>query len=318
VIENAKDIITKEKASKFKSQRQKHQLNAAIETQEHRGCTRAISSIVSWKEGFVEDIRMYKKRERHDKYTEPTNNDEEQFATQFFNFMWKHPDIIISHVSIPKLNLDIDTRFTPSNVGSAPDNQKDHVNAIKDPTPCTLLYVNGRKLRTTEVLDTIVMYGHIMHGWPISSKYAVVEVTTIKEGHRFEDLDYPDENKGIEKLKDAKGNFILWPYKDIHVKIDSSSIVSPQNKEGDGTPTSHNTSLSTIGCHLSPQHYSSQNIPPSQNPPPTQPLRQHSSLCPPFPKSPPQNTPRSPQNPLPAQPLQHHSPQHPPSSKSLP
>jgi hypothetical protein len=37
----------------------------------------------------------------------------------------------------------------------------------------------------------------------------VVEVTTIKEGHEFEDLDYPDKGEGIEKLKDAKGSFIL-------------------------------------------------------------------------------------------------------------
>jgi hypothetical protein len=37
----------------------------------------------------------------------------------------------------------------------------------------------------------------------------VVEVTTFREGHEFEDLDYPDEEEGIEKLKDAKENFIL-------------------------------------------------------------------------------------------------------------
>jgi hypothetical protein len=41
----------------------------------------------------------------------------------------------------------------------------------------------------------------------------VVEVTTIKEGLQFKDLGYPDEEEGIEKLKDAKGNFILWPIK---------------------------------------------------------------------------------------------------------
>jgi hypothetical protein len=37
----------------------------------------------------------------------------------------------------------------------------------------------------------------------------VVEVTMIGEGHEFEDLDNLDEEEGIEKLKDAKGNFIL-------------------------------------------------------------------------------------------------------------
>jgi hypothetical protein len=43
----------------------------------------------------------------------------------------------------------------------------------------------------------------------------MVKVATIREGHEFEDLDYPDEGEGIEKRKDAKGYFILWPYKDI-------------------------------------------------------------------------------------------------------
>jgi hypothetical protein len=73
VIENAKDLITKEKIGKFKSQRQKDQLSAALETEEHRGHTRAISSIASWKEGFAEDMSMYKKRGRHDIQAEPAN-----------------------------------------------------------------------------------------------------------------------------------------------------------------------------------------------------------------------------------------------------
>jgi hypothetical protein len=34
----------------------------------------------------------------------------------------------------------------------------------------------------------------------------------------------------IEKLKDAKGNFILWPRKDIILKTCSSSIISLQNR----------------------------------------------------------------------------------------
>jgi hypothetical protein len=35
VIENTKDLITKEKTGKFKPQRQKDQLYAALETEEH-------------------------------------------------------------------------------------------------------------------------------------------------------------------------------------------------------------------------------------------------------------------------------------------
>jgi hypothetical protein len=38
---------------------------------------------------------MYKKHGRHDIEAESTNN-EEQFATQFFNFIRKQSDIVIS------------------------------------------------------------------------------------------------------------------------------------------------------------------------------------------------------------------------------
>jgi hypothetical protein len=82
-------------------------------------------------------------------------------------------------------------------------------------------------LRTIEVVDAIVMATRIMHGRLILSKCAIVEVTMIREGHEFEDLDYPDEEEGIEKLKVAKGNVILWPRKDIILKTCSSQIVLP-------------------------------------------------------------------------------------------
>jgi hypothetical protein len=58
VIENAKDLITKEKTGEFKPQRQKHQLRTTREAEEDRGHTRAISSIASWKEEFMKDNHM--------------------------------------------------------------------------------------------------------------------------------------------------------------------------------------------------------------------------------------------------------------------
>jgi hypothetical protein len=67
----------------------------------------------------------------------------------------------------------------------------------------------------------------------------VVEVTTIREGHEFEDLDYPNEDEGIEKLVVAKGTFILWPRRDIIVKTCSSPIVSPWSTKAGGIPTSN-------------------------------------------------------------------------------
>jgi hypothetical protein len=58
--------------------------------------------------GRVHEGHPYKKRGRHDIDAESANN-EEQFTTQFFNFMRKHSNIIISQVSVPQINLDIDT-----------------------------------------------------------------------------------------------------------------------------------------------------------------------------------------------------------------
>jgi hypothetical protein len=110
---------------------------------------------------------------------------------------------------------------------------------IKDLTPYKLIYVKGRTSRTIEVAEPTVMPSRIHHGWPILAQCAVVEVTMIREGHEFEDLDYHDEDEGIEKLVDDKRTFILWPHKDITVKTRSSPIVSPRSIEAGGTPTSN-------------------------------------------------------------------------------
>jgi hypothetical protein len=135
-------------------------------------------------------------------------------------------------VSVPQINLDIGTappQAVPalSSAGSAPDKQKYHVDDINETTPCTLLYIKGGVLRSIKVIDAIVMATRILHGRPIPSECAVVKVTTIREGNEFEDLDYPYEEEGIEKQKEVKGIFILWPCKDIILKTHSSPIVSP-------------------------------------------------------------------------------------------
>jgi hypothetical protein len=142
-IDDNRQLVTKDKAAKFKLQSQKDHLSIALKTEKHRGCTRAISSIASWKKGFMEDIHMYKKLGRHDTNTESANNDKEQFASQFFNFMRKHPNIIITQMSVLQINLDTSTGFTPSSAGSTPKHQKYHVDVINKPNPCTLLYVKG-------------------------------------------------------------------------------------------------------------------------------------------------------------------------------
>jgi hypothetical protein len=149
---------------------------------------------------------------------------------------------------IPEINLNLSASVQPL----APNRDKDkyHVDDIKDPTPCTVMYVKGRTSRTIEVAEATVMPSCILHGQPISAECAVVEVTTIREGHQFEDLDYPGEDEGIEKLVDAKWTFILWPRKDIIVKTRSLSIVSPWSTEVGGTPTSNLSKLALIHQRL--------------------------------------------------------------------
>jgi hypothetical protein len=87
--------------------------------------------------------------------------------------------------------------LAPSSAGSALVNQKYLVDDINEPNPCALLYVKGKTLRTIEVADAIVMATCIMHGRPVPSECTVVEVTMIREGHEFENLDYPDREEGI-------------------------------------------------------------------------------------------------------------------------
>jgi hypothetical protein len=80
--------------------------------------------------------------------------------------------------------------LAPSSVGSTPDHQKYPVDDINEPTPCILLYVKFRTLRTIEVDDANVMATRIMHDRLMPSECAMVEVTMIREGREFEDLDY--------------------------------------------------------------------------------------------------------------------------------
>jgi hypothetical protein len=65
---------------------------------------------------------MYKKSGSHD----IDANNEVQFASQFYNFIRKHPDIVISQVSTPQINLDVGTApplvvLAPSSADSTPD-----------------------------------------------------------------------------------------------------------------------------------------------------------------------------------------------------
>jgi hypothetical protein len=153
---------------------------------------------------------------------------------------------------IPEINLNLSATVQPfalSSTGSTPDIDKYPVHDIKDPTPCTLMYFKGRTSRTIKVAKATMMPSHILHGRPVPAECAVVEVTMIREGREFKDLDYPNEDGRIEKLVDAKGNFILWPCKDIIIKTRSLSIILPQITEAGGTPTSNMSKIAQNSQH---------------------------------------------------------------------
>jgi hypothetical protein len=128
--------------------------------------------------------------------------------------MRKGPQYVVQ-MPIPEINLDLGATvqqpIAPISAGFAPNRDKDkyHVDDIKDPTPCTLMYVKGRTSRTIEVVEATMMPSRILHGHPVPTECVVVKVTTIRDGREFKDLDYPEEDEGIETLVDAKGTFIL-------------------------------------------------------------------------------------------------------------
>jgi hypothetical protein len=100
-------------------------------------------------------------------------------------------------MSFPEINLDHSDAvqpFTLSSVGSIPNKDKYHVDDIKDPTPWMLMYIKVRTSKTIEVAKAIVMPSHILHECPVPAECAMVEVTMIREGHEFEDLDDPNCN----------------------------------------------------------------------------------------------------------------------------
>jgi hypothetical protein len=110
VIEKAKTLAAKEKTGEFKSQHERDQLSVALENEEHHGRIREISSIASWKEGFVNESHLYKKRRTH----EHAHNDEEAFAQQFFNFMREKTHNILYRCIFQKLIWISATLSNPS------------------------------------------------------------------------------------------------------------------------------------------------------------------------------------------------------------
>jgi hypothetical protein len=85
--------------------------------------------------------------------------------------MRKTPQYVVQ-VPISEINLDLGATvqtFALSSASSTPNKDKDQypMDDIKEPTPCTLVYVKGRTSRTIKVVKATIVPSHILHGWPI-------------------------------------------------------------------------------------------------------------------------------------------------------
>jgi hypothetical protein len=81
------------------------------------------------------------------------------------------------------------------------------------------MYVKGKTSKTIEVAKATVMPSRILHGQPVLAECVVVEVTMIREGHEFEDLEYPNEDEGVRNLLMLKGLSFSGPIKILLSKL---------------------------------------------------------------------------------------------------
>jgi hypothetical protein len=67
------------------------------------------------------------------------------------------------------LSATVQQPFAPSSAGLASNRDKDKypVDDIKDPTPCTIMYVKSSISSSIEVVKATVMLSCILHGEPI-------------------------------------------------------------------------------------------------------------------------------------------------------
>ncbi|RLM75107.1 hydroxyproline-rich glycoprotein-like [Panicum miliaceum] len=117
---------------------------------------------------------------------------------------------------VPEFHLGIDPADPPSRPpsshGFAPDCGKYPVDDITENTPCTLHMTLGKRGKTLmKVADGIATPERTFHTVPIPQECARVQIIKVDDKYLTCELDYPNEEEGIETLEDAINQFILWP-----------------------------------------------------------------------------------------------------------
>lgn len=100
-----------------------------------------------------------------------------------------------------------------SSVGSV-ENTTYPVDSITGPTPCSFVVPIGRAGKTKEVASGLAIPGRQFHNSLIPADYVSVQVALVHGDQMSLELDIPTL-EGIELLRDAVNQFILWHRRDI-------------------------------------------------------------------------------------------------------
>lgn len=207
VTSSLKDIAEKGKTGEFIAKREHDQLTAALGNPEHSGRVRGLSSRTSWKEGFPEEAKGYKKRDRYKQKLE------ERIAKQVEQHFYSL--VAQNRQAFPQLfqQSEEPTVQVPSSVGSV-DTAPYPVDNITGPTPCSLLVPIGRAGKRKEVGTGLAIPGREIQNTLIPEEYARVQVAKVHAEHTSLEIDIPTPD-GIQLLGDAVNQFILWHRRDI-------------------------------------------------------------------------------------------------------
>ncbi|KAJ1295728.1 hypothetical protein BS78_01G245400 [Paspalum vaginatum] len=309
VAQKLKEYAEQQRAATFIPERERDALTLAIGTKEYGGHVRGISSKLNWKQGFVEDIHMYKKKDRYKQ--ELREAAEKVFAKKltemFIGAMEEHAPQIIERLVRNQTPIGEIAQINPSTKLAF---------EITSPTPCSLHIPLGIHGRTEEVGTALAIPTKgTFHGRLIPTSYTTVQVLTVDPKHREEPIDFPTD-EGINLLGQEIHEFILWNMSYIKAAPLPPPIMEEQSEhQGMGgpieTPLTHPPSPSPIVTNLtsprppppSPVNNPTPRTPPPPSPPPRSPppLNNPTLRTPPPPSPPPMNnpTPRTPPPPSP-------------------
>jgi hypothetical protein len=243
IYQKLEGLAEMQKKGLFVPDKEKDMLTAVIETPEHPGRVRGISSTLPWGKAFREHRSSYKKRDHYKKKLEDKMREiaKQELIGFFIQQQQQQASVRPSAENLisggfgqvpPNMMLaQIGAIPTPSRVGSIA-NAKHHVDEIVEDTPCKLVIPYGRKLdKFREVGTTMTLTGRVFPN-PPPPEYAWVQVVSISDESC--EIDIPTED-GIELLSVARNQYILWHRRDIILNASLSTLQPSQERVSPGS-----------------------------------------------------------------------------------